>query len=37
LLNPDASRQGTDGKARCEELNNIVGVTDPPDVIRKQV
>jgi tryptophanyl-tRNA synthetase len=39
VLNPDAPVvKGTDGKAKMSKsLNNIVGVTDPPDVIRKQV
>ncbi len=39
VLNPDAPIvKGTDGKAKMSKsLNNIVGVTDPPDVIRKQV
>ena len=39
VLNPDAPLvKGTDGKAKMSKsLKNIVGVTDPPDVIRKQV
>ena len=39
VLNPDAPVvKGTDGKQKMSKsLNNIVGVTDPPDVIRKQV
>jgi tryptophanyl-tRNA synthetase len=39
VLNPDAPIvKGTDGKAKMSKsLNNIVGVTDPPDAIRKQV
>jgi tryptophanyl-tRNA synthetase len=39
VLNPDAPIvKGTDGKAKMSKsLNNIVGVTDPPEVIRKQV
>jgi tryptophanyl-tRNA synthetase len=39
VLNPDAPLvKGTDGKAKMSKsLNNIVGVTDEPDVIRKQV
>ena len=39
VLNPDAPVvKGTDGKAKMSKsLKNIVGVTDPPDVIRKQV
>jgi len=39
VLNPDAPIvRGTDGKAKMSKsLNNIVGVTDEPDVIRKQV
>jgi tryptophanyl-tRNA synthetase len=39
VLNPDAPVvKGTDGKAKMSKsLDNIVGVTDPPDVIRKQV
>ena len=39
VLNPDAPIvKGTDGKAKMSKsLNNIVGVTDPPDVISKQV
>lgn len=39
VLNPDAPLvKGTDGKAKMSKsLNNIVGVTDPPEVIRKQV
>ncbi len=39
VLNPDAPIvKGTDGKAKMSKsLKNIVGVTDPPDVIRKQV
>src|SRR5260370_1174222 len=39
VLNPDAPIvKGTDGKTKMSKsLKNIVGVTDPPDVIRKQV
>jgi len=39
VLNPDAPIvKGTDGKAKMSKsLKNIVGVTDPPDMIRKQV
>jgi tryptophanyl-tRNA synthetase len=39
VLNPEAPLvKGTDGKAKMSKsLNNIVGVTDAPDVIRKQV
>src|SRR6202521_1138670 len=39
VLNPDAPIvKGTDGKAKMSKsLNNIVGVTDAPDVLRKQV
>lgn len=39
VLNPEAPLvKGTDGKAKMSKsLNNIVGVTDPPEVIRKQV
>jgi tryptophanyl-tRNA synthetase len=39
VLNPDAPLvKGTDGKAKMSKsLNNIVGVTDTPEVIRKQV
>jgi tryptophanyl-tRNA synthetase len=39
VLNPDAPIvRGTDGKAKMSKsLHNIVGVTDEPDVIRKQV
>jgi len=39
VLNPDAPIvKGTDGKSKMSKsLKNIVGVTDPPDVIRKQV
>jgi tryptophanyl-tRNA synthetase len=39
VLNPDAPIvKGTDGKAKMSKsLNNIVGVTDAPDVIRRQV
>lgn len=39
VLNPDAPIvKGTDGKAKMSKsLNNIIGVTDPPDVIHKQV
>src|SRR3989475_9144083 len=39
VLNPDAPLiKGTAGKTKMSKiLNNIVGVTDPPDVIRKQV
>src|SRR2546422_5591096 len=39
VLNPDAPIvKGTDGKAKMSKsLKNIVGVTDAPDVIRKQV
>jgi tryptophanyl-tRNA synthetase len=39
VLNPDAPIvKGTDGKAKMSKsLNNIVGVTDPPELIRKQV
>ena len=39
VLNPDAPLvKGTDGKAKMSKsLHNIVGVTDAPDVIRKQV
>jgi tryptophanyl-tRNA synthetase len=39
VLNPDAPIiKGTDGKAKMSKsLNNIIGVTDPPDLIRKQV
>ena len=39
VLNPEAPIvRGTDGKAKMSKsLNNIVGVTDEPDVIRKQV
>jgi tryptophanyl-tRNA synthetase len=39
VLNPDAPLiKGTDGKAKMSKsLNNIVGVTDAPEVIRKQV
>jgi len=39
VLNPDAPLvKGTDGKAKMSKsLGNIIGVTDPPDVLRKQV
>ena len=39
VLNPDAPLvKGTDGKAKMSKsLNNVVGVTEEPDVIRKQV
>jgi tryptophanyl-tRNA synthetase len=39
VLNPDAPLvKGTDGKAKMSKsLNNIVGVTDDPELIRKQV
>ena len=39
VLNPDAPLvKGTDGKAKMSKsLNNIVGVTDEPELIRKQV
>ena len=39
VLNPEAPIvKGTDGKAKMSKsLNNIVGVTDPPEAIRKQV
>ena len=39
VLNPEAPLvKGTDGKAKMSKsLNNVVGVTDAPDVIRKQV
>jgi tryptophanyl-tRNA synthetase len=39
VMNPDAPLiKGTDGKAKMSKsLNNIVGVTDAPEVIRKQV
>jgi tryptophanyl-tRNA synthetase len=39
VLNPEAPIvRGTDGKAKMSKsLNNVVGVTDPPDVLRKQV
>jgi tryptophanyl-tRNA synthetase len=39
VLNPDAPLvKGTDGKAKMSKsLSNIVGVTNEPDVIRKQV
>lgn len=39
VLNPEAPIiKGTDGKQKMSKsLNNIIGVTDPPDVIRKQV
>ncbi len=39
VLNPDAPIvKGTDGKAKMSKsLSNIVGVTNEPDVIRKQV
>ena len=39
VLNAEAPTiRGTDGKAKMSKsLNNIIGVTDPPDVIRKQV
>jgi tryptophanyl-tRNA synthetase len=39
VLNPEAPLvKGTDGKAKMSKsLNNIVGVTEAPDVIRKQV
>jgi len=39
VLNPDAPLvKGTDGKAKMSKsLNNVVGVTDEPEVIRKQV
>jgi tryptophanyl-tRNA synthetase len=39
VLNPDAPLiKGTDGKAKMSKsLNNIIGVTDSPEVIRKQV
>src|SRR5437660_4297989 len=39
VLNPDAPLiKGTDGKTKMSKsLNNIVGVTDDPEVIRKQV
>ena len=39
VLNPEAPIiKGTDGKTKMSKsLNNIIGVTDPPDVIRKQV
>jgi tryptophanyl-tRNA synthetase len=39
VLNPDAPIiKGTDGKTKMSKsLNNIIGVTDPPEVIAKQV
>jgi len=39
VLNPDAPLvKGTDGKAKMSKsLNNVIGVTDPPEVLRKQV
>jgi tryptophanyl-tRNA synthetase len=39
VLNPDAPLvKGTDGKAKMSKsLGNVIGVTDPPDVLRKQV
>ncbi|HYT13637.1 MAG TPA: tryptophan--tRNA ligase [Candidatus Nitrosopolaris sp.] len=39
VLNPEAPIvKGTDGKTKMSKsLNNIVGVTDPPELIRKQV
>ena len=39
VLNPDAPIiKGTDGKTKMSKsLNNIIGVTDPPELIRKQV
>jgi tryptophanyl-tRNA synthetase len=39
VLNPEAPIiKGTDGKTKMSKsLNNIVGVTDPPEAIRKQV
>src|SRR6266446_5484365 len=39
VLNPEAPIiKGTDGKTKMSKsLNNIVGVTDPPEVIRQQV
>jgi len=39
VLNPEAPIiKGTDGKTKMSKsLNNIIGVTDPPEVIRKQV
>ena len=39
VLNPEAPLvKGTDGKAKMSKsLNNVVGVTDEPEVIRKQV
>lgn len=39
VLNPEAPIiKGTDGKAKMSKsLNNIIGVTDPPEVITKQV
>ena len=39
VLNPEAAIvKGTDGKAKMSKsLKNIVGVTDPPEVIRQQV
>jgi tryptophanyl-tRNA synthetase len=39
VLNPEAPIvKGTDGKAKMSKsLKNIVGVTDPPEVIRQQV
>jgi tryptophanyl-tRNA synthetase len=39
ILNPEAPIvKGTDGKTKMSKsLNNIIGVTDPPEVITKQV
>ena len=39
VLNPEAPIiKGTDGKQKMSKsLNNIIGVTDPPELIRKQV
>jgi tryptophanyl-tRNA synthetase len=39
VLNPEAPIiKGTDGKTKMSKsLNNIIGVTDPPEVIQKQV
>jgi tryptophanyl-tRNA synthetase len=39
VLNPEAPLvKGTDGKAKMSKsMNNVVGVTDDPEVIRKQV
>ncbi len=39
VLNPDAPIiKGTDGKAKMSKsLNNVIGLTDPPEIITKQV